>query len=365
MNFVKLSIFLLLFCCNVTARDLDSTQGSWAIELRADYGFIMAHRPAVLALQQAHIPGLEISFLRPSTGKKFWEESFLYPQVGFTVAAFDLGSPDYLGQGFAVYPFINFPLHPTADWNLYFRYGMGLGWITKTFNTTDRIKNGAIGSHLNGILHFDFHTEKKLNSQSLITAGVGLTHYSNGSTATPNLGINIPNAHLGYIHYFGEQQAHVRPQEDLVTKKGRLEAYIAGASKKIYPPLGKSYPAGTFSIARMQAISQRSDWGIGADLFYDESIQRRLILDLQTSTKNADNFRPGIYGAYQVAAGNLGLMFNMGFYPYSKWKGDGNFYHRICFRYYIRNFIVCMNLKTHYAKADFIEWGIGWKFGKR
>ena len=115
----------------------------------------------------------------------------------------------------------------------------------------------------------------------------------------------------------------------------------------------------------MQAISQRSDWGIGADLFYDESIQHRLILDHQTSTTNADNFRPGIYGAYQIAAGNLGLMFNMGFYPYSKWKGDGNFYHRICFRYYIRNFIVCMNLKTHYAKADFIEWGIGWKFGKR
>ena len=115
----------------------------------------------------------------------------------------------------------------------------------------------------------------------------------------------------------------------------------------------------------MQAISQRSDWGIGADLFYDESIQHRLILDHQTSTTNADNFRPGIYGAYQIAAGNLGLMFNMGFYPYSKWKGDGNFYHRICFRYYIRNLIVCMNLKTHYAKADFIEWGIGWKFGKR
>lgn len=360
-------LILLLFISIAEAKGLvnDSTPGSWGIEVKAEYGFVMAHRPAVLPLQQEHVRGLELTFLKPTTGKKFWEDKFLHPDVGITIAAFDLGSPDYLGKGIAVYPFINFPLHRTADWNLYFRYGMGLGWIEKIFNVENRIKNGAIGSHLNGVLHLNFHTEKKLNEHSFISAGIGLTHYSNGSTAMPNLGINIPTAHLGFMHYFGNPAAHVPPVETDVTKKGRIEFYIAGAFKKIYPPLGKVYPAGTLSIARMQAISARSDWGAGVDIFYDESILEKLTRDNQLSATSADNFRPGIYGAYQVAAGNLGLMFNMGFYPYSKWKGDGNFYHRICFRYYIHNFIVCMNLKTHYAKADFIEWGLGWRFGKR
>lgn len=363
---VSLPVFLLLYSLTFSSwAQNDSTPGTRAIEVKIDYGFVLAHRPAVLPLQQAHVEGFEIAILRPTTGKRFWEENFLYPDVGLTIAGFNLGSPDYLGMGIAVYPFINFPLNRSDDWQIHFRYGMGLGWIEKTFNATDRIKNGAIGSHLNGVLHFDFHSRKKLNTNSFINLGVGLTHYSNGSTAMPNLGINIPTVHLGYLHYFGNHLPHVKPEESAVTKKGRIECYVAGAFKKIHPPLGKTYYAGTLSVARLQAISSRSDWGIGADLFYDESIFQKLKQDHQENISESDNVRPGIYGAFQVATGKLGLMFNMGFYPYSRWKGDGNFYHRICFRYYINNFLVCMNLKTHYAKADFIEWGLGWKFGKR
>ena len=97
------------------------------MEVKIDYGFVLAHRPAVLPLQQAHVEGFEIAILRPTTGKDFGKKLF-YPDVfSLTIAGFNLGSPDYLGMGIAVYPFINFPLNRSDDWQIHFRYGMGLG----------------------------------------------------------------------------------------------------------------------------------------------------------------------------------------------------------------------------------------------
>jgi hypothetical protein len=72
--------------------------------------------------------------------------------------------------------------------------------------------------------------------------------------------------------------------------------------------------------------------------------------------------RPGIHGAYQLRIATIGLLFNLGFYPYTRYKNDGNFYHRIGLRYYHERFFACVNLKTHYARADFFEWGLGWVF---
>jgi hypothetical protein len=337
----------------------DSTRGKAGIELTMTYGFVIAHRPVLEILQENHTYGAELSYLKPADGSRSFHERFLFPDVGWTLAWFNLGNPDRLGSGIAVYPFVNFPLHLKKDWRLHFRYGMGLGYIEKVFDPVENPKNAAIGSHLNGVMHFDLHMEKNLGKSSVLELGAGITHYSNGSSEIPNLGINIASAQLGFMHYFGEKKGITQKsgQSDIASPK--FQVFGAGAFKKIYPPLGETFFAGTLSFSHIRPVRRKSNWGFGAELFYDQSIREKFRQQGIDESSNANNFRPGIYGIYEIRLGQVGMLFNMGVYPYTKWKDDGNFYHRICSRYYFDTIFLLMNLKTHFAKADFIEWGVG------
>ncbi|TAH44355.1 MAG: hypothetical protein EYC69_00705 [Bacteroidetes bacterium] len=363
VNFALLLIVLLSATNHLSGQGLsDSTRGTYGLELKSTYGFVIAHRPVLEILQERHTYGIELSYLTPADGSKSFHKKFLYPDVGWTLAWFNLGNPKRLGSGIAVYPFVNFPLQLKEDWRLHFRYGIGLGYIEKIFDVRSNTKNAAIGTHINGVMHFDLHIEKIIGTRSLIEFGAGITHYSNGSTGIPNLGINVATANLGLIHYFGDSRAIRKATEEEIKEKAHFQLFFAGAFKKIYPPEGKMYYAGTFSGCYVNPIKNKSSWGIGLDLFYDNSLIERLERENKTNISTGDNFRPGIFGSYELRLGHVGMLFNMGIYPYTKWKGDGNFYHRIGSRYYFNKLFLLMNLKTHYAKADFIEWGIGYSF---
>lgn len=334
----------------------------FGLELKSSYGFIINHRPALKPLQDEHSQSFDISFVSTSKGKHSWEKDFLFPDRGIQIAAFRLGSPEELGWGFVAYPFIDFPLHGFKKWQWHLRYGIGLGYIEKIFHPQENQKNAAISAHWNGVIHFDLHGKTYLKKNTALNLGAGITHYSNGSTGIPNLGINLAIAHIGILHYFGETKRNKIFESAQATPNGEWSAYMAAATKKIYPPGGKRYQAATVSALHLRRLSGRTSLGIGTDVFFDNSLEERFRRENNTETDRSVNFRPGIHAAWQVKTGNIGLMFNLGIYPYTKWKGDGNFYHRICLRYYMEKMFLCMNLKTHYARADFVEWGIGYRF---
>ena len=123
--------------------------------------------------------------------------------------------------------------------------------------------------------------------------------------------------------------------------------------------MGPKYYAAIFSSTYFFPAKHKSDLGLGLDFFYDNSLSIKNSRETGDSAQSA-NFRPGIHGSYQLKVASIGILFDMGFYPYSEYKGDGLFYHRIGVRYYFKNLFACINLKTHYARADFIEWGVGW-----
>ena len=142
---------------------------------------------------------------------------------------------------------------------------------------------------------------------------------------------------------------------------GTISTFIAGGTKEIYPNLGPRYFSTTLSSTYFFPAKHKSDLGLGLDFFYDNSLSIKNSRENGDSSRSA-NFRPGIHGSYQLKVASIGVLFDMGFYPYTEYKGDGLFYHRIGLRYYFKDLYACINLKTHYARADFIEWGIGWNF---
>jgi len=363
LQFYFLSFLLLIFLPdNAFSENGDLTKGSWNMLMRADYGFIIAHRPALEPLQQKKVSGFEFTFSKTTNGEKDWEKIYNFPTYGVTLAYFNLGSPDHLGYGIAVYPGIDFPLgKKNPEKGFHFRYGTGLGYIQKKFDRENNFKNAAIGSHINGIIHFDLHYETTISARSNLELSVGITHYSNGAYRLPNLGINIATFSLAYGVFSGERKTFTARTIPPFNKKSYVIVHAGGFPKEIYPPLGKKYFSAVVSTMWLKQVSYKSAWGLGADLFYDNSIKPRLE-HIEEEVHSMDNFRPGIYAGYHLSVNNFGLMFNMGYYLYNAWEDDGNVYHRICLHYYFEKLFLCANLKTHYARADMVEFGIGYKF---
>ena len=128
----------------------------------------------------------------------------------------------------------------------------------------------------------------------------------------PNLGINIPTAHLGYLHYFGNHLPHVKPEESAVTKRPN-HVMLPELLRKFILRLGRLIMPEHCLWPDYRLFHPAATGEIGADLFYDESIFKNSNRITRENISESDNVRPGIYGAFQVATGKLGLMFNMGF----------------------------------------------------
>jgi hypothetical protein len=105
----------------------------------------------------------------------------------------------------------------------------------------------------------------------------------------------------------------------------------------------------------------KSSWGYGLDAFYNRSL-------LAVMNRNADTsyafFRPLQVGAvvgFNLHFNRFELKMQQGVYLLDKWKGDGRFYHRVGLRYrFGESWFAQLTLKTHFAKADFGELGIGY-----
>lgn len=350
-------ILLTLSALQLKADDLS---GAFGVSGRIGYGFLMAHREALVPLQESHLVSAEISVFKTTRGEEEWERDYLLPEKGIQLEVMRTGT-EKLGTAVALYPYVDFPLNGESKRSLWLRYGIGLGYVSRIFDPEENYKNAAVGTHINGVLHIDLQYRGRITKNGFAELGLGVTHFSNGSTRMPNLGVNFPKATFGYRQYFGQST----PTNVEMTKNQRKPAcwqvYVAGGVKETYPVLGDEYPAGTFDAACFPATGRRSRFGIGCDLFYDASLSVRQERLTGSSRKDTD-FRAGIYGAWEMRLGAIGIGFNMGLYPYTVYKEDGLFYHRIGLKYHFKRLFLCTNLKTHYARADFIEWGLGWQF---
>ena len=75
--------------------------------------------------------------------------------------------------------------------------------------------------------------------------------------------------------------------------------------------------------------------------------------------------KTGVSISYGLAIGRLSFDFNYGMYIYfnNLDKSDGAFYHKVGLKYDITdNVFANITLKTHWGKADYIGWGIGYRF---
>jgi len=373
MSPLRFSLIIALFLLGFFREDAHAQNGSdigYYLGVRADYGFLWAHRPTMSHLVNKHVPALEVTLWKNTGGAKCWHTPYHYPQPGVTLVVMPLGD-ERLGTAIGLYPFINFPLAGAGKkLNLDMQLGWGVGWLTRKFDPIENHKNNAIGSHLNGCMHLGVGADYQCTESIMLEAGFGIDHFSNGSVSLPNLGLNIPVAQIGAHFRIFTKSEVCTPQETAAAMRAdslvsnpqwHFTIVTAGGLNDIGVPGGNRFGVLTMQTSLVKNTARKHRFGGGVDLMYSQGIRHTQIYDGQPVSV-IGNVQVGTKFAYELVLGRLYLPVEFGVYVYSKYKENGPIYNRLSVRYLVNDhFVVNVSLKTHLARAEYWETGIGWR----
>jgi len=343
----------------------DTTAHRMELSLGIHHGFLVAHRPLIVPMQQDHINGLEANFAVRPNGSRPWHHVYGFPEMGLSLAVWNLGNPKQLGTGVSLIPYLDFPLAKGKNSSFDLKFGWGIGYVEKIFDADVNYKNVAIGTHWNYALILQPKFKTKITKNLGLNLGLSITHFSNGSTVTPNLGINLASVTGGLSYSFGQYNAVNTNTLPAFTKSSRTTFFGAVGLKQVYPAEGKTFFVSTVSGNHAWQLSPKSAFGAGLDVFFDTSVDQKLEEQGEELNSSLEQTKLGLHGSYDLVISDLSVIVNMGVYLYNKITNDGTFYQRVGLRYRItEKLFVLMQLKTHWGKADFVEWGVGYRIDK-
>ncbi len=338
-------------------------------EAKFHYGFLASHH-LELDIFRSHLPAFEFSIQKATWGKHRWEAIYGYPLIGLSVWYSPMGGFPEIGSAVAVYPYINFPLIQDQKQSMNFRLGVGLAYLSNYYHPTENYKNFAIGSNINivGSLYLEYR--RKVSRMITLSAGLGLTHFSNGAIRTPNYGLNIFTANIGITTYLSKPN----PQ---LSKKMLPEVYkfefdgkktidvdfgFSLGMKDMSQQYGERFMIYAIYANVFKQISWKSKFGLGLDLTYDASDKFLLEWNGQTLDNNAELLKPGISAAYQLVISRLSFVFNFGVYLAGAERSEGDIYQRLTLRYlFTKNLFANIALNANWGKAEYIGFGIGYQ----
>ncbi len=353
----NLKVILSLFLAFSSHAQMGKELG---IEFRQKLGFLAAHRGVMGHLAEGHAFAGEVSLFQQTKGRKQWHSAFNYPQVGVTLFGGSVGNNRILGTYWGAYSFIEFPFTHSDKFGFSAKIGSGLGYGTKIYDPITNPKNVAMSAHLNALVCFGFKSYYTFG-RNKITAGADMTHFSNGASKVPNLGVNLPYLSLGYSRTIQSKlKDTLVMQNQLPFKKWLFGVTLIGSSKESFPTGGKQYP--------VFAVSTNFRWyskpKVGVEIAFDV-ISKQAILNYKKEIQKTqwDIIQMGLYIGYLVPLDNFHLTIGMGTYVKDKYQPEDFLYHRVGMRYYFKNGInTQIILKSHWARADYVEWGIGYTF---
>ena len=392
-------IILFFFSASLKAQ----TTEQYSIKLEGIYGNILGCDTHVKELIKNPVTGSELSIEFQTMGKKPWHQFNAFPIVGVAAVCLNLGNPQKLGNALALYPYISFPLIRTNHFKLNLKAGAGVSYLTKTYYNTNKDTlgntlpsltgtNGAIGSAINVYFSGGGSLEIPVTKGFSLMAEYTWNHMSNGSVVTPNSGLNLLNAFVGLKYCPNYKNAHspIKRYFEGIPRKFSLELIAAGGVRQLYYKDNKTYPIGSLSLGLYRPLSNSYRMGIGVDAFYDGVYDGKTLLERTYITTNElkNKIRVGASWQHEILLGRLTAGFGFGLYLYDPLKNlspynvaknktlhksliydykieneDGWLYTRAALKYSLsKHYFFSIGLKTHLQKAEFIEWGLGYKF---
>jgi hypothetical protein len=338
------------------------------VEGRFNYGFMINHH-LEMKIFNAHFPSFEINLGKETYGRQRWQAMYGYPIIGVSYWYSELGNSKYLGSANAVFPYINYPIVRNTKHELNFRIGLGLAYLTKCFDRLENYKYIAIGSHVNAAINLMAEYRWRFNPRMNVAVGVAFMHFSNGSTKTPNYGMNTPSVNLAFAYRLSKENQYlnkkIMPQLYSFEFPESKSIDISLGATAAYKDMGAEY-AKTFMIYNlfgnvMKQFSFKSSAGIGFDLTYDESDYYFADFYNVAYEQKSELLRFGVGPVYQLIMSKLSYNFGLGFYLRGKLAPTES-YFKLGLQYQITpGLFTNLTLRTNFGRADYLGIGIGYK----
>lgn len=204
-----------------------------------------------------------------------------YQNIGYPVAA-------YVFQGAPFYH-INERISLNYEWN----FGAAIGW--RPYSDKNKYFNLTVGSQVNAYLHLGLDMQYRIDEQTSLLAGIGVSHFSNGNTSFPNPGINSFGIRLGMLWALNPPQKYIPYSSDTIVEKKKIEYNITlwGASRKrVYR--GNENPVllpGRYACAGISfspLVKLNTWWRVGGsiDLQWDQSSGLKRYYEGGTTTED-------------------------------------------------------------------------------
>lgn len=358
-----MKIAFLFFLLPIFCYSQEGKVDDWTFSFKGKSGFLAAHRGTMGHLAKDRLFAGELSFVKHMRSKE-WSEDYKNPYAGFTLYGSNLGNKEILGYGFGAYGFIEFPWIRSEKHVFTSKLGAGLGVVTKVYDKDKNTKNVPMSTYLNAVICLGIQGRWYIKPEHALVYSLDMTHFSNGSSRVPNLGVNMPFIGLGYEYTFKKKEA---PNLELAKfervpffKNWNISTVGILSGKQIFPSGGKSYPVFALSGILYKQFKPKVGMEIVLDVLSKQTIihYRDYIPKTQLSI-----LQVGAFVGYTIPLDKFRLVVGMGAYVKDRYNPDAMFYHRVGMRYQCQNgLLLNLVLKSHWAKADYFEYGVGYTF---
>ncbi|MCB0761256.1 MAG: acyloxyacyl hydrolase [Flavobacteriales bacterium] len=337
-----------------------------SLALAAHYGYLIPHRTEIQGLVKTHTRAFEINVEWLTTGVKKWHALYKRPYIGIDAWLCDPGNRELIGQQYGLIPYVRFPLRYGKRFGHDLKTGAGVGYTTKTWDLENNTKALFIGSPFNAAINLQYGMQAFVSDAISLSLGLRITHYSNGSFKTPNMGTNIVTLFAGCKWIAPTNRRDCAPPEinflSVLPKRWNLQIGIGFGMKEISVPHQPRFPVYLLNLTESYRIGEKVSIGAGLDAFYTSSLRYQLEL-LDRDSRPNDALRLGLSGVFTMHFGKTDFIFATGGYFYDRTHLDGSVYSRVGLHYHFTPQLVGgFRLKTHFAKADHPEIMLGWCF---
>ena len=362
MNRFLVCLFFLVYM-PVLAQEKDPHL--FTLDASIFYGSILEHNSDISHLITDHPNGLILSYNKKTYGFQDWESRFNYPDWGFSFVYQNMKN-QYLGDNYSVYAHYNFYFF---NRNLNFRVGQGIAYTTNAYDKTANFQNNAYGSDLMSSTYLMLNYRKEAIFKGFgMQIGLSVIHYSNANVKAPNTSTNTLALNVGANYLFNykaepkyipssEEKKYTEPLAyNLVFRSGLNESDVVG--------LGQ-FPFYILSGYADKRLNRKSAVQAGVDVFFskflEELIRYYAVAFPEFDVTGSEDWkRVGVFLGHELFINKMSVITQLGYYVYYPYDFEGRVYNRIGFkRYFGDKLFGAVTLKSHGAKAEAVEFGLG------
>tara|TARA_R110002050_G_scaffold179118_3_gene312373 strand:- start:6335 stop:7432 length:1098 start_codon:yes stop_codon:yes gene_type:complete len=359
----RLSVYFIFIVSLGFSQNKEQTK-KYTLDASQFYGTILLHNPDVTHLIDSHPGGLILSLNRKTYGLKSWEQRYNYPDLGYSFIYQEFNN-EVLERNFGLYAHYNFYF---LKRNLQFRIGQGLAYNTNPYDKVSNFRNNAFGSSFlsSTYLMFNFQKENVINGLGF-KAGISVIHYSNANVKAPNTSTNTFafNAGVTYDLDGGKKITYIKTNQEKITEPIRYNlAFRTGINESDIINSGQ-YPFYIFSAYADKRLGTLSAIQVGTDVFFSKFLKEQIkyqsiAFPEKNVASNTDYKRVGVFVGHELFINKMSIVSQLGYYVYYPYDFEGRVYNRMGMKRYFNNdFYGVISLKSHGAKAEAVEFGIG------